>query len=434
MGRWQGRVMMSRSHPDAQVPGLKCYPFNSIASRIPALFPVDSGVALPFFGKKPPSTPAGQPSPAAPGAGAGRPSISPRTELSTLDFTGGDANRALAQCAGMVEVQEVGAGIGAVFEEAAVLYANDNMVEAERVLNSVLDDVTNTAGEGLWMMLLDLYRLTGQRERFESRVLDYATRFERSPPPWEDLSSQPERRRADTAPLINLAGSLSGQAASQFQQVCVIGRKSGSIRIDLGRLRSVDDTGCTLLRNALVQLAADRVKVSMLNAAQLVNMLAGQVAPGRPEGRDAWLLMLDLLQYTGEHERFEELAVDYAITFEESPPSWEFKVQQQAVATASALEADRSQDEGFRFEGELTGSSHDTIRKLAAFASQRQVVTVDCSRLRRIDFVGAGTLFNVLATLQSQGKLVDLQNVNAMVGALLRVMSVDQVAQVTLRP
>lgn len=391
-------------------------------------------MALSFFGKKPGPVHSVQPSPAAPGAAA-RQSQSPRTELSTLDFTGGDVNRALAQCAGMVEVQEVGAGIGAVFEEAAVLYANDNMVEAERVLNAVLDDRANTAGEGLWMMLLDLYRLTGQRERFESRVLDYATRFERSPPPWEDLSAQPERRRADVAPLINLSGNLSGQAAAQFQQICVIGRKGGAIRIDLGRLRSVDDTGCTLLRKALVQLAADRVKVSMLHAGQLVSMLAGQVVPGKAESRDIWLLMLELLQYTGEHERFEELAVDYAITFEESPPSWEFKkVQQPAEATVSAHESDQRHGDGFSFEGELTGSSNETIRKLAAFASQRQVVTVDCARLRRIDFVGAGTLFNVLSTLQSQGKLIDLQNVNAMVGALLRVMSVDQVAQVTLRP
>jgi anti-anti-sigma regulatory factor len=58
---------------------------------------------------------------------------------------------------------------------------------------------------------------------------------------------------------------------------------------------------------------------------------------------------------------------------------------------------------------------------------------VDCRRLRRIDFVCAGTLFNILVTLQAQGKLVRLVNVNAMVAGLLRVMSVDQVAKVTLR-
>jgi anti-anti-sigma factor len=88
--------------------------------------------------------------------------------------------------------------------------------------------------------------------------------------------------------------------------------------------------------------------------------------------------------------------------------------------------------DGFRLEGEITGATVDTIRKLAAFAAGRQVVEVDCSQLRRIDFVSAGTLFNILAKLQAQGKLVTLQNVNAMVAALLRVMGVDQVAQVTL--
>jgi len=163
-------------------------------------------------------------------------------------------------------------------------------------------------------------------------------------------------------------------------------------------------------------------------------MLQGQVAPGRGDNREIWLLMLELLQYTGEHARFEDLAVDYAVTFEESPPSWEFKSQQKAAEDTAVLDTAARGGDAFRFEGELTGASNEPIRKLAAHASGLQVVTVDCSRLKRIDFVGAGTLFNVLATLQSQGKLVVMQNVNAMVGALLRVMSVDQVAQVTLRP
>ena len=45
----------------------------------------------------------------------------------------------------------------------------------------------------------------------------------------------------------------------------------------------------------------------------------------------------------------------------------------------------------------------------------------------------AGTLFNILSTLRTQGKQIKLQNVNAMVAALLRVMGVDQVAQVMVR-
>lgn len=393
-------------------------------------------MALPFFGKKTPPAP----SPdrvAVPGAGD--PPNSPKpppTELSALDFSRGDPNRALAQFADMVEVQQVETGIGAVYEEAAVLYANGADTEAEKVLAAVLDEPGSNAGEGLWMMLLDLYRLTGQRQQFESRVLDYATRFERSPPPWLDLSSQGgERRRNDTTPLVSLSGSLSAQCAAQFQQIGVIGRKSGAVRVDLARLRTADDEGCALLRQLLRQLGADRVKVALINGSALVDMLAAQIEVGRAEGRDSWLLLLELLQYTADCERFEQLAIDYAVTFEESPPSWEQKTPPPPAAAAAepAATAAVKGDGSFCFEGELGGASNETLRKLAAHAGERKTIAVDCSRLRRVDFVCAGTLFNILATLQAQGKLVELRNVNAMVGALLRVMSVDQVAQVTLR-
>ena len=392
-------------------------------------------MVLPFFGKKPaPGTqPSGAPSGAAPSSAA--PQVEP-PELSKLDFSVGDPTHALAHCAGQVEVQEMGGGIGAAYEEAAVLYANGNTAEAEAALNAVLDVQGGHAGEGLWMMVLDLYRLTGQRQRFEARVLDYATRFERSPPPWTDLSSAQEHVRSNAAPMVNMSGSLSGQAAAQFQQIAVIGKKSGAIRIDLGRLRSVDEDGCTLFRNVLRELATERVKVSLLNCAQLAEMLAGQVRTGEPSGRDIWLLLLEMLQHTGEQERFENLAVDYAITFEESPPSWEARAAQAASTTAVrevALDLDAPASGDFVLDGEITSAAVEKIRKLAAHASGLQSVEVDCGQLRRIDFVSAGTLFNILATLQAQGKTVVLRNVNAMVAALLRVMGVDQVAVVLLR-
>jgi anti-anti-sigma regulatory factor len=353
--------------------------------------------------------------------------VSPKTELSALDFSN-------ASQQGAIEVMEVATGVGVVFEEAAVLYANGNDRDAEHLLTAVFDDPTATVGEGLWMMLLDLYRLTGQRERFEARVIDYARRFERSPPAWEDLSLQSSRRRPEAAAaLVNLPAVLSAQAAQQLQQICVIGRKSGTLRIDLGRLRSIDDQGCSVFKQALAQLAADRVRLTIFNASRLVDLLAPKVRPGEADNRDCWMLMLEMLKYTGESARFEDLAVDYAVTFEESPPSWESKVPAPGEQQAAVEETQEHGEEEFCFDGELTGSSNEAIRKLEEFAASRQTVTVDCSQLRRIDFVAAGTLFNAIASFQAHGRVVQLQKVNAMVGALMRVMSIDQVAVVTLR-
>ncbi|MBL8461012.1 MAG: STAS domain-containing protein, partial [Thauera sp.] len=138
-------------------------------------------------------------------------------------------------------------------------------------------------------------------------------------------------------------------------------------------------------------------------------------------------------QYAGDQARFEDVAVDYAVTFEESPPSWEGRGDAPTARAAQADEAQPTDPEAFAFEGELCGAANDTLRRLAAFAVERREVRIDCRRLRRLDFVCAGTLFNILATLQAQGKLVCLRDVNAMVAGLLRVMSVDKVAHVTLR-
>ena len=388
-------------------------------------------MALSFFGKKPTAGPAQQ---GVPGGGVDHTEdmAPPRTELSSLNFGGVDANQALAQAARLVEVQESETGVGAACEEAAVLYANGDVAEAERTLNAVIDDPSTIAGDGLWLMLLDLYRLTGQKQRFEARVLDYATRSERSPPPWVDLSPQAERKAAGVAPLVNLSGRLSAQAAVQFHQIGIIGRKSGAIRIDLGRVRGADEAGCALLRQALAGLAADRVKLSLLNCEPLADFLMGQIAPGRAEARDVWLLLLELLQYGTDQERFENLAVDYAVTFEESPPSWEARAPIAALEPAPAA-GDAAPAGVFRFDADLVGASNEALRKLAAYGTERREIVVDCARLRRVDFVCAGMLFNILSTLRAQGRIVALQNVNAMVGALLRVMSVDQVAHVTLR-
>ena len=101
--------------------------------------------------------------------------------------------------------------------------------------------------------------------------------------------------------------------------------------------------------------------------------------------------------------------------------------------TTAVLEAVAAANEGFNLDGELIGATSESIRKLVGYAAERQRIEIDCVALRRMDFVSAGMLFNTLADMKTQGKQVVLKNVNAMVAALLRVMSVDQVAQVTLR-
>ena len=231
---------------------------------------------------------------------------------------------------------------------------------------------------------------------------------------------------------VNLSGVLDGKAAGQFAQLIQIGMRNGALRIDLTRLRSVDNGGADLLLRAVRGLRKARIKLSLAGASHLVNVLGGGVSAGKAEHKPVWLLLLEVLQYTDQQERFEELAVDYAMTFEESPPSWEPPADLTASQTgADVLDAQIS--DIYRLEGEIVGPHTEILRKITGFAAGRTKVEVDCSQLRRMDFVSAGILFNIVSQLHAQGRLVVLKAVNSMVAALMQVMSLHQVARIELR-
>lgn len=386
-------------------------------------------MALPFFGRKTPPD------------GTRKPHESPDDPDSPSPAADGDTfadfvmQSQLMQFAEMVQVQEVSAGIDAHAEDAAMAWAAGDAATAERVLREALADPAAAATEGLWRMLLDLQRLNGARQRFDELALDFATRFECSPPPWNDLSGAPATPRGEAVPLLALAGRLSSELATQLEQLERIARKGGAVRIDLGRVRDADDAACPLLRQAIDELRAKRIKVWLLNGGELAEALGKRVRPGEAVAPDTWLLLLELVQAGGDEARFEELALDYAITFELSPPSWEpeRRTPQALNAVADERPAAEAAGKAFRLEGELIGAGSEPMRRMLAYAAERERTVVDCEGLRRVDFVCAGSLLNELAKLQAKGCRVALIKLNALVEVLLRVMGIAEVASVSRR-
>ncbi|MDQ7988687.1 MAG: STAS domain-containing protein [Candidatus Dactylopiibacterium sp.] len=383
-------------------------------------------MVLPFFGKKPH---AGRSTDSSPDVR--------RDESSTfLDFTRtGDSQRSLADAAGMIRVTEVSIEDVAAVEEAAVLYANASEHAAQAVLEEALQGASRRS-ERLWNMLFDLYRLIGDPAAFEARGVIFAQEFEKSPPIWQGATpAAPAARAVDAAPAVNLSGALSSAARNQFEQLLRIGAKTGKLRIDFSRLRGIDETGCELLAETLDALARAHVKVSLLGARHALDLIRPQLVVGEPQGRAFWRCALAMLQQLGEEGPFEDMAVDFAITFEESPPSW---VPPAETVAAEAEESPVQAEEpaapaGFVLEGIVAGPQPDVLRELADYAAERTRVEVDASALRRLEFVSAGSLFNLFAGFKTQGKQTVIRHPNEMVAALMRVMGIDQVAEIEYR-
>lgn len=388
-------------------------------------------MVLSFFGKKPQGDDKGKggdPTTERPGKGE---------STTTMDFShiaGGDVGRALASAAGKIQVQEVAYEDVAAIEEAAILYANANEDGAKAVLEQAIDGGGSQA-ERVWAMLFDLYRLTGDKASFDSRGVAYAQAYEKSPPVWrgvEQVAAAPQR---DGAPAVNLTGNLSGAARTQFEQLARIGIKMGKLRIDLSRLKGIDESGCILFSDTLAALRQGKVKIQMLGAQQAFSLIEPRLKVGEPEGRVFWQVALALLQYLGDQDRFEDAAVNYAITFEESPPSWDSgaveSLTESMVQSPKVEEAPPARD-CFVLDGVIAGAQPEIARKLAVYAAEHggSTIMVDASNLVRLEFVSAGSLFNQFATLQGQGKLCVIRHPNEMVAALMRVMGIDQVAQI----
>ena len=104
------------------------------------------------------------------------------------------------------------------------------------------------------------------------------------------------------------------------------------------------------------------------------------VAQGKAGGEGAWLLSLELLQWQHEQAKFDERAVEFAVAFEVSPPSWEpppragsaqarVRCRRSASRRAEARRERASLDkEMLVWEGVLAGATPPQLAQLADLA------------------------------------------------------------------
>jgi anti-anti-sigma regulatory factor len=348
-----------------------------------------------------------------------------------------------------------GSSLPPAFEEAAVLYSNGQSTAAATILWQAIKENTlaGHAKQG-WAMLFDLYQAMGRKEDFESLAIDYSARFETSPPTWDDAIAPPgedaARPAAGGAPsAVMMPAALDAQAVRQIEQVQRLAQRNRPVLVDLTAVRTVDAIGADLLLRVLTAFSGAQRELLVQGADALVPIVAGTIEAGRRDPSEAcWLLQLELLRVLDRQQEFEDLSIDYCVTYEVSPPAWEPmppSIRTTGAGTATA-EADASSasraaadggfsagPEGFALVGELAGRAQVALGALREYAADRAEVVIDCSRLRRVDFVAAGELLNEVVALRTGGKYLVFKDLNHVVAALLAVMGIPDLAEIRLR-
>ena len=215
-----------------------------------------------------------------------------------------------------------------VVEEAAILFANEQNEMVEQILQSaILDPNSKTGPKTAWRMLFDLYQIMGKQHQFENLSIEYANKFESSPPTWIEggTNATPQASAAPkgATPTVPFSGKLDGNIIKLLERAQKLGETTKILRLDFSRVTAVDPVGCGLLMRMLYKLQDSQHDLVLVSAPELAGKIRAILQVGRRDETEApWLLLLEILRLLNEEKDFEEASIDYCITFEVSPPAF----------------------------------------------------------------------------------------------------------------
>lgn len=322
-----------------------------------------------------------------------------------------------------IVVEEVGGAPETALDEAAMLYASNQVDNAEQTLKTLLAGNEPRA----WHMLFDLYRVTGREKEFEQLAMEYAVKFETSPPNLGNKQQNGLPAPAKASKTLSFDSKLDAAAGGRLKDELSAAAKGETLLLDLSRITSLEPAGAAHLAEGLSSAKKSHATFQVSGVTQLVETLKGKLNSDR--GASAWwLLLLAMYQLLGKQSEFEDLAVDYAVHFEVSPPSWESVKAAQEVS-APAAPAQSIPSDAFKLKGVISEATQNQIAALLQFAQSRQEVSVDCSEITRVDYAYIGSLISHLMQMLGSGKSIILQGQNSLINELFRAMGIDQLAK-----
>jgi anti-anti-sigma regulatory factor len=329
-----------------------------------------------------------------------------------------------------IEVAQANPGLCAVLENAALLYASGQAPGARALLEQgVVGDHDTKQSPLAWLALFDLLQRAGDRNAFDQLALQYSVQFERSAPGWEGPAGEPVAPRT-AGGYVAITGKLTAESASQIESLRrAIAKKVAHAKLDLSTLASFDDAGARMLAAALAEARRAKLALTLDRPQKLKAALDAAVKSGREGGEGAWLLSLELLQWAHDQATFDDRAIEYAIAFEMSPPSWEPPPLAMAPVDPSPVETTavegRVGDEVVVLSGVIAGQASQQSGRLQDFAHGRHVVVIDMTAVERIDFVCAGALLNAVNRVESQRKAVQVTGASPIIRALLLLIGLS---------
>ncbi|MCY7317145.1 MAG: hypothetical protein LH617_00200, partial [Ramlibacter sp.] len=212
-------------------------------------------------------------------------------------------------------------------EEAAIRFANGDDAGAEAGLLDVLSPQGQRINhDETWLTLFDLYRATGQLDRYEAAAIDFASRFARSAPQWISLPDAVSRMtapQASAAPTSKQTADWNSPSILGTQTLAALNAALAKApqpwRLNWNKLNTIDEAALEGLTRLFTQWATQTVQLRFIGADNLENVLKTATPSGDKSANPAWWkLRLEVLRVMHRPEEFELVALDYCVTYEVS--------------------------------------------------------------------------------------------------------------------
>ncbi|WP_457319696.1 hypothetical protein [Roseateles sp. P5_E11] len=366
----------------------------------------------------------------------------------------------LAESTPDVEVQEV--VHDPELDEAVIAFANADYENSERALTELVrpGGSRNLHGE-TWLVLFDHYRATGAQGKFEALAVEYAQQFGLSAPQWFSMPKlvAESTRQSNRSPMAK-ASQVSWTAPStvRAEDVTLLQKRSETLPMpwvfDWGPLEEIEIEAAIQMRQLFRVWAQQQVDQRWVGGDRFLNQLK-ELAPVGERDTDPvlWMLRLEALRLANRPDQFDEAAIDYCVTYEVSPPSWErakcrvriggegsstnspatSSMQSEAQSTfldTSVAEASLAQLE---LMGQMSGDISDSLRTLSTEVGDASIINISCTKLIRLDFMAAGDLLNWVLQRRTENRMVVFTDAHRLVALFFGAMGINEHAKVKVR-
>jgi len=358
-------------------------------------------------------------------------------------------------------------------EEASIRFANGDNAGAEAGLMEVLGPKgARVDHDDTWLTLFDLYRATGQQDRFETAAIEFAGRFGRSAPQWLSLPDavkgmQPAVAGTELAPgqaVANWTCPATLGTQTIVAMNAALAKATPPWRLSWAKLSTIDEAAVEPLTKLFTQWAAQSIQLRFIGSENLERVLKNATPSSDKNVNPAWWkLRMEVLRVMHRPDEFELVALDYCVTYEVSPPSWDSALCEykplQADGTyvpghtiigdafhdslssglnygdtaAAGLSSQMSNISTVELSGQILGDASEALATLDAKLEGADVMVISCARLIRIDFSAAGTLLNWVTSRQAEGRQVQFVEVHRLVAAFFNVIGISEHARVMAR-